>query len=213
MDAEISRVFCLHACVLYLRPSMKHTLFLVSCLLLVGFGCATKPSSDETPIIDRESILLDAKRNGLIMTEEEKSKMEEADRLKNVEGKNPANIEKYLAKDFTGWNSAALADVTAGGSFGLAFATIENGTYTLVAKMGNLPEPQNGYVYEGWLVKRGEEMQVVNVGVARAQETQHIMIFMSPEDLSDYTFFVLTLEPDDDNTAPAEHILEGTLNE
>lgn len=35
--------------------------------------------------------------------------------------------------------------------------------------------------------------------------------YSSGEDLTDHNFYVLTIEPDDGNPAPADHIVEGTL--
>jgi len=194
---------------------MKRSLFSALCVVaLIGFGCGSKPSSDsksEIPVIDRQAILFEARQNGLIMTDEEKLRMTDAAILRTVSGTFPSDVESYLKKDFSGWMSAALADVTGGESFGLAFTQFKKGEFTLVAQLGNLSEPQTGYVYEGWLIRRGEKMSVVNAGVARAVEKGHGLVFFSTEDLRDHDFFVLTLEPDDANSSPGEHILEGIL--
>ena len=203
-------------CCAILAPPMNRPLFLTLCaIIFLGFGCGPKPSSDSTsemPVIDRAAILFEAKQNGLIMTDEEKIKMADPSRLKTVQDSSPTDTATYAKKDFSGWKSAALADVTGGESFGLAFSRYTKGQYTIVGQLGNLPEPQTGYVYEGWLIRRGENMSVVHVGVAHAVESGHGLVFLSNEDLSDHDFFVLTLEPDDLNSNPAEHILEGTLN-
>ncbi len=51
----------------------------------------------------------------------------------------------------------------------------------------------------------------MSTGPAEILEYTYINIFTSSTDYSDHDFYVLTLEPDDGNTAPDEHILEGTL--
>ena len=184
-------------------------------LTLLGFGCAKKPATVEnenvSKEINREQILAQAKRDGLIMDDNEILTMSDASVLQTTNGKNQTSVAQYIKKDFAGWNSAALADVTGGGSFGLAFSTFEKSSYTLVAKMGNLPELSEGSHYEGWIVKRGNEMRVMSVGEAKQNEDQFMIVFKSQEDLTTYDFFVLTLELDEINLAPAKHILEGTF--
>jgi hypothetical protein len=148
--------------------------------------------------------------NGLIMDEEEIGAMSGAQMVTDA-GESPSDTSTYLSEDFSGWSSAALADVTGGSSFGLAHSTFENGSYMLVAEFGSLPVPGSGYFYEGWIVRRGEDLSVVSTGPAEILEDTYINIFTSSTDYSDHDFYVLTLEPDDGNTAPDEHILEGTL--
>lgn len=191
---------------------MKKTLLLaVMALILIGFGCASQESQEEAPAeIDRDAILLEAQKNGLIMGEEEIHSMTFV-ALSDVQGQNVEDVEAYLDRDVAGWSAAALADVTGGGSFGLAYTQYEGGLFTLIAKMGGLPEPAEGYFYEGWLVRRGEDLSVVSTGKAVTSGVWFGNVFLSSTDLSDHDFFVLTLEPDDGNPAPAEHILEGSI--
>ncbi len=180
-------------------------------LILAGFGCNRQPDNNGPEQIDRDQILFEARKNGLIMNESEVTQMAEVSRLKSVQNKPVTDLTPYLTKKTDGWKSAALADVTGGGSFGLAFSTTESGGYALLAKMGNLPIPQQGYRYEGWLVRRGSELSVIPLGPATQIEEQFVQVFLTQEDISDHDFYVLTLEPDDENPTPAEHILEGTL--
>jgi len=154
--------------------------------------------------------LFEAQQNGLIMGEEEMATMS-AVSLTDVEGQTVDGVDSYLDRDVTEWSSAALADVTGGGSFGLAYTQYADGLFTLIAKMGALPEPADGYFYEGWLVRRGENISVISTGKAVVSGVWHANIFLSSTDLSDHDFFVLTLEPDDGNPAPTEHILEGII--
>lgn len=193
----------------------KSIYYFLIVIVLFGFGCSKKTDNvvdgNVSKEINREQILAQAKRDGLIMNDNEIVAMSDVSVLQTTSGKNTTSFSQYLKKDFQGWNSAALADVTTGGSFGLAFSKFEKGAYTLVSKMGNLPELSEGSHYEGWIVQRGDEMHVMSVGKAIKNEDQFIIVFKSTEDLTSYDFFVLTLEPDENNPAPAGHILEGTF--
>jgi hypothetical protein len=189
---------------------MKKTLFLSLCaIVLLGFGCqgdGSQSSSDEPVVIDRDAILLQAVDNGLIMDSSEIDQMAASGQLETQ-----ASVSVDPNVSINGWKSAALADVTAGESYGLAFTTFEDGSFKLIAKLGNLPVPSNNYFYEGWLVRRGEDMSVVSTGVALLSGSDYINTFSATSDISDHDFYVLTLEPDDGDPAPAEHILEGII--
>ena len=106
--------------------------------------------------------------------------------------------------------NADLADVSGGSGTGYAGALVVEGTYTLHAKMENLPHPEQGYFYEGWVV-RSEPLSVISTGEATRSFGKYYNGFTSDQDLTDHTQYVLTLEPDDGDPAPAEHILEGTM--
>ena len=194
----------------------KIVIFPLITLLLVGGGCfndkETLSTSTQTlsETIDRDSILTEAKENGLIMKEDEIAQMK-AQPLESDIGIFFTDVSRYEELSVKGWSSAALADVTGGDSFGLAYAHFENGTYTMIAKMGNLPEPAQGYFYEGWLVRRGDLFSVLSVGRAVKTEKGYMSVYQSSLDLSDHAFYVLTLEPEDQKTAPEEHILEGSF--
>lgn len=192
----------------------KIAVFPLIALLLVGGGCvkdkemlSTQTSSE---VIDRGSILIEAKENGLIMKDEEIAQMK-AQPLESDVGAIFTDVSVYEEMAVKGWASAALADVTGGDSFGLAYAHFSNGTYTIMTKMGNLPEPAQGYFYEGWLVRRGDSFSVLSIGRAVKIEKGYMNVYQSPTDLSDHAFYVLTLEPEDGNTSPEEHILEGSF--
>lgn len=187
-------------------------LIVLGLVVLSGFGCSrdqgqNKPSEE----INREDILFEAKKNGLIMDEQAIKTMTDSTYLQPDAGTQPKNLDSYLLKKTDGWKSAALADVTGGGSFGLAFTQLDKSGFTLIAKMGNLPIPQEGFFYEGWIVRRGDTMSVVSTGKVQQVGEQTVNVFLSPTDFSDHDFYVLTLEPDDGDPAPAEHILEGTI--
>lgn len=193
---------------------MKSTaISLLVALLLLGVGCADAPESTPTPpTIDRESILFEARENGLIMDEEEIVAMANAALEVDDEGRFVEDVQGYLKTNVKDWWSAALADVTGGDGYGIAHATLQAGSYTFIAQMGNLPDPSSEYYYEGWLVRRKGSLAVLSLGRVQHVEKGSALVYLTKTDISDYDFFVVTLEPNDGNPSPGEHILEGTLN-
>ena len=73
--------------------------------------------------------------------------------------------------------------------------------------MADLPDPQAGKFYEGWLVM-GEK--VVSTGKFMIAKGGYLLEYESSTDYSDYNMVVVTLEQKDDKT-PEVHILEGTF--
>lgn len=190
-------------------------MILFALITITGFGCVkpssqtTKPSSET---IDRNAILLDAKKNGLIMDDGELEHMKDPVVLIQDEKRlNTPSIKLFENETFKNWHAAALADVTGGTSYGLAYVKYEKGRFTLYAKIGGLTPSSDSYHYEGWVVHRNDGMKVVDVGSVVQDKDQFIITYSSSTDLSTYDFFVLTLEPNDDNVTPAEHILEGMI--
>ena len=186
---------------------------LIVSVSLIGFGCQRPVSPTNNSVeIDRQEILSEARKSGLIMDETEILLMTEGSALQPTSGSNPSDISDDLSRETAKWQSAALADVTGGSSFGLAFSKWESGNFTLIAKVGNLPVVSEGEQYVGWFVKRGEPLRVMNVGSVVPAGDQFAIVFTSQTDLSDYDFFVLTREQQDDNPQPSrEHILEGSF--
>lgn len=183
-------------------------------IVFTGAGCWRNSSTTEMQTgstIDRASILVEARENDLIMDEAEVAAMAAAALEVDALGRTPDDVATYLETNVKDWWSAALADVTGGDGYGIAHATLTNGTFTLIAQMGNLPEPASDYFYEAWFVRREGELAVLSLGPAQKSQIGYAVVYLSRTDLSDYDFFVLTLESDDDNPAPGEHILEGTL--
>lgn len=180
-------------------------------LTLTGAGCFFSTPDSVSTEIDRGSILVEARENGLIMDGEEITLMAQTAPAGDPLVLAAWDLETYLDADVRDWTSAALADVTGGESFGIAHSQYVSGGFTLVVEMGNLPEPASGYFYEGWLVRRGENFSIVSMGRATQTQDGYANVYLSGTDFTDYDFYVLTLEPEDGNAAPAEHILEGTL--
>ena len=190
-------------------------MILLALITITGFGCAKPPAQtidSSSKIIDRNAILLDAKKNGLIMDDGELEHMKDPTVLIQDEKRlNVPDLKLFASETFKNWHAAALADVTGGTSYGLAYVKFEKLKFTLYAKMGGLPTPSDDYHYEGWIVHRNTGMKIVNVGRAIQDKDQYIIAYSSSENLLTYDFFVLTLEQNDENNAPAEHILEGMI--
>jgi len=106
--------------------------------------------------------------------------------------------------------NAVLEDVSGGNATGEAGASYKFESYKLYAKFENLPHLDDDYFYEGWVVRQSP-LSVVSTGEAKRNLGEYINSFNTDEDLTDHDFYVLTLEPNDGDPAPAEHILEGTM--
>lgn len=104
-----------------------------------------------------------------------------------------------------------LADVTGGQATGMVLVGLNEGSYDLVATFEGLPEPQDSDFYEGWVVRQGEDLSVLSTGRATKMGSLYQNIYESDQDLTDHDFYVLTIEPDDGDPAPAGHVLEGKI--
>lgn len=103
-----------------------------------------------------------------------------------------------------------LSDVSGGDATGRVYVDTTS-DYELFARFDDLPDLEAGYFYEGWIV-RPEPFDFVSTGALTLDDSGHwIDEFTSDTDYRDYTRYVLTLEPDDGDPAPAEHIVEGDL--
>ena len=105
---------------------------------------------------------------------------------------------------------ASLEDVSGGSASGKVSATFED-VYILYASFEDLPDLEEGFFYEGWVI-RNSPLSVLSTGKAELMNKRYINRFSAEGDLTDHDFYVLTLEPNDGDPAPAGHILEGTLN-
>ena len=84
--------------------------------------------------------------------------------------------------------------------------------FVMEAEFSNLPEPQGDDFYEGWLVRKGDDFSVISTGVLVGEDSgTYSNGFTSEENLLDHTTYILTIEPNDGDPAPADHILEGDL--
>lgn len=198
---------------------MKHSTktTLVSCsgllalLALTGAGCVSKESgttkiSTEVPAVVEKAI--DNAANKLI--EEMKEAIPTTDELKKELDDSTKEAMERFVYDYDG----TLEDVSGGDAFGTVSAAYIDGTYSVRALMYNLPETEEGFFYEGWVVRK-KPLDIVSTGPVDIDINSKVYVnkYQSGKDLTDHNFYVLTLEPDDGDPAPSEHILEGTLEQ
>jgi len=109
-------------------------------------------------------------------------------------------------------NKVELKDVSGGKALGIATRKFENGRFehTILA---DLPDPEVGVFYEGWLVK-GEEgkegFSLISTGRLRLAKGGYLLEFRSSTDYSDHNKVVVTSEKVADKK-PETHILEGSF--
>lgn len=103
---------------------------------------------------------------------------------------------------------------TGGNASGVAQSIFKDETYMLYAEFSNLPDPVNGSFYEGWLVEK-ETGDFFSTGVVDKDESGvYVDTYTDSQDWNkSHTFYVLTLEPNDNDSAPADHIVEAVLEE
>ncbi len=127
------------------------------------------------------------------------------------------SIEEKIEKTFNleipeDVDRADLNDVTGGNGSGIATRKYTAGrfSHTLLA---DLPDPESGTFYEGWLV-RGKEgdanFAFISTGRMRVAKGGYLLEFTSSTDYSAYNGVVVTLERVDDRK-PETHILEGSF--
>jgi hypothetical protein len=134
------------------------------------------------------------------------------------DGKSDGDIDNFTKLSYN--LSTSLKDVTLGktiqsiGFSGKSTGTVKAGFfkdgYMLYAQFDNLPDPVNGAFYEGWIVDK-DTSSVISSGKARKINGKFVNTYSSDKDLTTHKFYVLTLEPDDGNPKPADHILEGNF--
>jgi thiol-disulfide isomerase/thioredoxin len=105
-----------------------------------------------------------------------------------------------------------LASVDGSSASGEVGYSLLNSNFVMSAKFNNLAEPKDGYFYEGWLVDSTTN-KFISTGKASSAAGVWLNSFSSETDYTSYTKYVLTVEPDDGDPAPATHILEGELSE
>ena len=121
-------------------------------------------------------------------------------------------IYQFRGELFDVTDGATVTGVNTGNkATGEAQANFEDGEYSLKATFKDLPDPQGTDFYEGWVVRKGLSFSVISTGRAEKVDGEYQNIYKSQEDLLDHDFYVLTIEPDDGDPEPAEHILEGTM--
>ena len=105
-----------------------------------------------------------------------------------------------------------VRDINTGGeAVGIAKSNYDGAQYSLLATFENLPTPTSDDFYEGWIVQK-DPFMFLSTGIVRKIGGVYTNIYKSRQDLTNYDFYVLTIEPNNGDPAPADHILEGTMN-
>jgi hypothetical protein len=126
-------------------------------------------------------------------------------------------VEERLEESFKyqipeNFQKAELKDVSGGTGSGLATRNYEGGKFTH-AVLADLPDPEAGAFYQGWLVRGKEEdanYAYISTGGFSIAKGGFMLEFESSTDYSDYTAVVVTLERVNDRT-PEKHVLEGSF--
>ncbi len=100
--------------------------------------------------------------------------------------------------------------VTSSSAVGHASVWYTEGDFKLHAAFKDLTDPKGDDFYEGWLVQRSP-FKFISTGELIKSNGKYINDFTSNIDYRSYDFYVLTLEPNDGDPAPADHIFEGTV--
>ncbi len=162
-----------------------------------GTDCISQEASDEiNRLIERDQVM--QKMNDSTVTEDEM--------ITEVVDEGLIAIQNR-SYDIIG----TLDDVSGGSAFGTAKALFTDNTYTLYVTMEDLPALENNFFYEGWIVQEAP-MNVISTGkIEQLSDGTWSNTYMSKQDLTDHTFYVLTLEPNDGDPTPATHMLKGKM--
>lgn len=105
-----------------------------------------------------------------------------------------------------------ITDVNSGETLGAAALVISPSGQSFLSASATLPALEEGYFYEGWLV-RSEPLSVVSTGAMEEEmPLEFYNDFTGDVDYSDHPKYIITLEPDDGDPAPAGHVADGTLS-
>ncbi len=106
---------------------------------------------------------------------------------------------------------AALSAIGDSHAEGAATSDYVDGTFHHLV-VATLPDPPEGYFYEGWLV-RSRPFDFFSTGefIQHVDDLKWYLVYESEDDRRDYNKVIVTLEPNDNDLAPAEHVLEGVF--
>lgn len=183
---------------------MKKKLYFLTLMLALAFvvvACAPKAQQEVIDVLTEES-------EEVIMDDGTSMKVP-------APGVDSGSVDEMVVADDTMTSDsyqASLVDVSGGSASGTAVTNFKDGEYSLTANFENLPDPAGTDFYEGWVVIKSP-LDAISTGRVNKVDGKYVNRFSDGRDLTDYTFYVLTIEPDDGNPAPDVHILEGTLTQ
>jgi len=119
-------------------------------------------------------------------------------------------VRKYFGELQDVTDGKIIRDVDTGGvASGSVGVVLKDGVYTLTATFTGLQQPNGSDFYEGWIINESTS-ELISVGQAAKADDNYTISYNMGEDYTAYTKFALTIEADDGESAPADHILEGT---
>lgn len=127
-------------------------------------------------------------------------------------------MQEIIEYTFTGQladatRSQTVEGINTGGSAsGTASSVFVDGVFKLRAEFEGLPDPQGTDFYEGWLIRTSPTFDVISTGPAVLVDGFYVNTYASETDYTSHAQYVLTIEPDDGDPAPAWHVLEGNLS-
>lgn len=124
-------------------------------------------------------------------------------------------VEANIAQDTTAISvdrdSTEIGLIAVGGTHGSGSSSVQflEGSFQHII-VASLPDPPVGYFYEGWLL-RSKPFDFFSTGklIQHADDLKWYLLYNSDVDKRDYKKIVVTLEPEDGDIAPADHVLEG----
>lgn len=87
-------------------------------------------------------------------------------------------------------------------------STTETGNH-VYAMFEYLPDAWPDNFYEGWIVRMSGWLSVLSTGELIMKDGVYVNDWSTIDNIDDHTFYVLTLEPRDNDPAPADHVLEA----
>lgn len=203
---------------------MKRVFFLASLILFLGAGCSNTPSApqasptstDKTPTttlssssgtIPPPTTQMDAAmRVGVPFVDVGKLALS-AQQLDEMDGMTFTHLGEL--KNVT--DGQKIRGLTFNENIkGEAASGWDGSTYSLYAEIDGLPTPQGADFYEGWIV-RMDPFAFISTGKLVKRGDVFVNGYTSNKNLIDFDLYVLTLEPDDDDPAPAAHVVEGKM--
>jgi len=193
--------------VIFLDTNEKSYLYLTAVvvvfLALLGLWVVSnKNGIEDTKIVEKSSSksTITVSTDGETVTSEIDSSSENTDL--NTELKNKAELS-YI--------KTSLVSVTKDSSL-KGEATISRTDLGLDHEVKAwLPDPQEGYSYEGWLVKDAAKGEFFSTGVmSKNDEGVYVLEYSSEDPSLGYNTVVITLESVVDET-PEEHVLESQM--
>jgi hypothetical protein len=112
-------------------------------------------------------------------------------------------IEEKFASE--GVEMTVLKDVTGGQAVGTAWRQYDDEEFSHKVETSGLAALEKGFYYEAWLVGDEGFFSTGRIGEIGT------LYYKAEEDKSEFVGVVVTLEPEDGDSAPAEHVLEGSF--